>query len=83
MIASQSYDGASIARWHKASGFIDDDIADLLEKVEMLAVLKSVSIALEIETAGHVSPHTAVKNVEINNLEEGALGHIIEVLLHC
>lgn len=80
MIASQSYDGASIARWHKASGFIDDDIADLLEKVEMLAVLKSVSIALESETAGHVSPHTAVKNVEIDNLEEGALGHIIEAL---
>ncbi|KAI5074788.1 hypothetical protein GOP47_0010749 [Adiantum capillus-veneris] len=77
MISSQLYDGMALARWYRISASVDDEVLDLLEKVNISVVLKGVYIALE--TASHPrikDPETA----DIEDVENRALRHIIETL---
>ncbi|MCO5613336.1 hypothetical protein L7F22_067612 [Adiantum nelumboides] len=81
MMSSQLYEGMALAKWHSLSAFVSDEVLGLMEKVNVLVVLKGICVALESENAASDSHHKGLKNTGVGDVEACALRHIIENLL--
>ncbi|KAH7291136.1 hypothetical protein KP509_29G002100 [Ceratopteris richardii] len=75
MISSELYEGAYLARLHRSSDLITDEILEILEKLDSLVTLKGIIVSLE-----DGFPPQVLKMPYEDNAEVGALCHIIKFL---
>ncbi|MCO5594849.1 hypothetical protein L7F22_048883 [Adiantum nelumboides] len=80
MMSSQLYEGMALAKWHSTSAFVSDEVLGLMERVNVLVVLKGIYVALERENAASDRHHKSLKNTDVGDVEACALRHMIENL---